>query len=260
MQAGLTCLFIEQHFGFDKLVALLKQYEKETSVAAAVKDAFKVSPEEFDKLFTEFVKQRYAKLLPRLDDWEELRGKAAKALQESAWREASEFAREAVQLYPEYVNDDAPYLMLARAQAQLQQGDAQLETLRAYRAAGGWHPVALRELGSLLQARGRTKEAIDAWLAVNYSDPLQAESHLLAGEQLLNAERAGDAEREYRVLLALNTHDKALAHFGMARALRMQGNRAESRRHLLDALAIAPHYKPAQQLLLQTIEERASHE
>jgi len=260
MQAGLTCLFIEQHFGFEKLVALLKQYEKETTVAAAVKDTFKVSPEEFDKLFTEFVKQRYAKLLPRLDDWETLRSKADEALAESKWQEALEPAREAIDLYPEYVNDGSPYLMLARAQAGLKQADAQIETLRAYCRAGGWDPAALRELGSLLQERGNTQEAIDVWLAVNYSDPLQSESHLLVGEQLLAVERAGDAEREYRVLLALDSHDKAVAHFGMARALRMQGNRAESRRHLLDALAIAPHYKPAQQLLLQTIEERASHE
>ena len=35
-----------------------------------------------------------------------------------------------------------------------------------------------------------------------------------------------------------------------------QGDAAASRRHLLDALETAPHYKPAQALLLQTIEER----
>jgi tetratricopeptide (TPR) repeat protein len=260
MQAGLTCLFIEQRFGFEKLVALLKQYERDTNVTAAVKDTFKMQPEEFDKLFTEFVKARYAAILPRLDDWEELRGKAAQALQASDWEAAAEAAGEAVKLFPEYTGDGSAYWMLARAQGKLKQADKQLETLLAYRKAGGWNPEALRELGTRLQEHGRTKEAVDVWLAVNYSDPLQAETHLLAGEQLLNSERAPEAEREYRALLALNTHDKALAHFGLARALRAQGNRIDARRELLDALAIAPHYKPAQQLLLQTIQERASHE
>ena len=32
------------------------------------------------------------------------------------------------------------------------------------------------------------------------------------------------------------------------------------RRSVLDALAIAPHYKPAQEFLLQTIEERTKNE
>jgi tetratricopeptide (TPR) repeat protein len=260
MQAGLTCLFIEQRFGFEKLVALLKQYQRETNVAAAVKDTFKMTPKEFDAQFAEFVKTRYANLLPRLDDWEELRAKAAKALQASQWQDAIEPAREAIELYPEHVSDDSAYLMLSRAYAQLKQADAQVDTLQAYRKAGGWHPAALRELGTRLQEQGRLEDAIDVWLAINYSDPLQVESHLLAGEQLLANQRAAEAEREYRVLMALDTHDKALAHFGMARALRLQGKRTESRRHLLDALAIAPHYKPAQQLLLQTIEERATHE
>ncbi|HEY5810258.1 MAG TPA: hypothetical protein VIT67_19960, partial [Povalibacter sp.] len=65
-----------------------------------------------------------------------------------------------------------------------------------------------------------------------------------------------EAAREFQVLLAMNTHDAAAAHFGMARALRAQGDRPASRRQLLEALEIAPHYRPAQALLLQMIEER----
>jgi hypothetical protein len=36
----------------------------------------------------------------------------------------------------------------------------------------------------------------------------------------------------------------------MARALNSLGNRAESRQHVLEALETAPHYRPAQELLL----------
>jgi hypothetical protein len=85
---------------------------------------------------------------------------------------------------------------------------------------------------------------------------LNTQLHAQLGERLLAAGRAEDSLREFRALLALNALDQAPAHFGAARALRDLGDQAASRRHLLDALAIAPHYKPAQALLLKMIEER----
>ena len=55
-------------------------------------------------------------------------------------------------------------------------------------------------------------------------------------------------------MLALDTHDKATAYFGVARALRGMGDRAGSRRNVLQALEAAPHYRPAQDLLLEMID------
>jgi tetratricopeptide (TPR) repeat protein len=80
--------------------------------------------------------------------------------------------------------------------------------------------------------------------------------HSQLGERLLTAGRPQEALREFEALLALNRLDQAPAHYGMARALRELGDKGASRRHLLDALATAPHFKPAQALLLQMIEER----
>jgi cellulose synthase operon protein C len=107
-----------------------------------------------------------------------------------------------------------------------------------------------------LYAAGRRDEAIATLMAVNYADPLHGEQHLKLGEQFLSAGRAEDSLREFQVLLGLDHHDPAVANFGMARALRELGDGAASRRYLLDALETAPHYKPAQALLLQMIEER----
>jgi predicted Zn-dependent protease len=99
-------------------------------------------------------------------------------------------------------------------------------------------------------------ESLEVLSAVNYADPLNASQHQLLGEQLLNGRRAEDAVQEFAVLLSLQPQDPAPAHFGMARALRSLGDSQASRRHLLDALETAPHYKPAQALLLQMMEER----
>ena len=87
--------------------------------------------------------------------------------------------------------------------------------------------------------------------AVNLVDPLAPADHAQLGELLLSANRPADALREYTVLLALDPQDPAAAHLGAARALSAAGEAAPARRHLLQALEIAPHFRPAQTLLLQ---------
>jgi len=46
----------------------------------------------------------------------------------------------------------------------------------------------------------------------------------------------------------------------VARALRALGDAPASRRYLLDALSTAPHYKPAQEMLLKMTQERSKDE
>jgi len=256
MQAGLTCLFIEQHFGFDRLVAFLYEFKKETTVGAAVKAAMKVSPAEFDKEFDAFMKQRYAALLPHMDEWQHNYKAAYEAIEEKKWPAAIEAARKAVAMYGEYVGDGSPYLLLAKAYKESKQPAQALQTLLDYRHAGGWDPEALRELARDLQASGRSADAIEVLLAVNYGDPLKEESHASLGDALLAAQRPQEAMREYRTLLALDTHDKATAHLGIARALRSMGDRAQAKRSVLQALETAPSFRDAQKLLLEMTDER----
>jgi cellulose synthase operon protein C len=256
MQAGLTCLFIEQRFGFDRLVALLYEFKKDTTVTAAVKASLKVSASEFDKEFDAFMKQRYAAILPNMEDWQRNYQTALKAIDEKNWSAAVEPARSAIAMYGEHVGDGSPYLLLAKAYKELKQPDKSLQTLLDYRQAGGWNPEALRELARQLQSAGRNGEALDVLIAVNYSDPLHVESHTTLGDALLAANRPQDAAREYRELLALDTHDKAVAYLGIARALRMSGDRTQAKRSVLQALETAPYYRDAQKLLLEIVEQR----
>lgn len=255
-QAGLVCLFIEQRWGFEQLPALVRQFSKETSTRSAVESTLKISAEDFDKQFAVFVRERYGQLLTRFDEWQQATRTARSAVESQQWQAAIEPARKAIELYPEDLNGPSPYLLLAQALEKTGQRAQAIETLKRYRDAGGWDPSALRQLADWLQAAGSAGESIDVLSAVNYADPMQAQQHQTLGERLLEAGRAEESLREFQVLLALHTHDAAAAHFGMARALRAQGDRAASRYHLLDALEIAPHYKPAQSLLLEMIEER----
>jgi len=255
-QAGLICLFIEQRWGFEQLPALLRQFMRETTTQAAIEATFKLPAAEFDRQFVEFVRQRHAGLLARREDWQKLYRAALKARNEQRWSDVIAPARQAIEIYPEHTGTDSPYLILARALDKTGDRNGAIDVVLQYRKAGGWAPDTLRELATWLVAANRRQEAIDALAAANYSDPLNDEQHLTLGEQLLAAGRAEESMREFQVSLALNGLDAAMANFGMARALRVLGDMPASRRHLLDALATAPHYKPAQELLLQMLEER----
>ena len=256
MQSGLTCLFIEQRWGFERLSALLRQFDRTRPTAEAIQATFNISPQEFDEEFDAFVRTRFANLLANIEDWQRQQKAARQAIQQERWADAIEPARRAVALYPEQVGSDSPHLLLARALDKLDRRSEAMAALEHYRAAGGWNPTALKDLARWLDDAGRTTDATEVMLSLNYVDPLNVQLHAQLGERLLAAGRAEDALREFRVLLALNGIDQAPAYYGMARALRELGDEIGSRRHLLDALAIAPHYKPAQALLLKMIEER----
>jgi tetratricopeptide (TPR) repeat protein len=255
-QAGLICLFIEQRWGFEQLPTLVRQFERETTTLAAIESTLKVPAEEFDREFQAFLKQRYGGVLDRFDDWRRATQSAGKAMEAEQWGAAIESARAAIAIYPEDLSADSPYLLLARAMDKASRRDEAIDALLRYRSLGGWDPSVLRQLAEWLEQANRVTEASEVLAAVNYADPLNAAQHRTLGEQLLTAGRPEESLREFQVLLALDDHDPAMAHFGMARALRAQGDVVASRRHLLDALETAPHYKPAQALLLQMIEER----
>lgn len=256
MQSGLICLFIEQRWGFQQLSALLRQFDGKRTTAEAVEATFKIAPAAFDKEFDTFVRTRFANLLANFDDWQQQQQAARQAIQKERWNEAVEPARRAVALYPENIGGDSAHLMLAKALDKLNRRADALAALEDYRRAGGWDPAALKDLSRWLDEAGRAEEAMDVLVSLNYADPLNLDLHSQLGERLLTAGRAEDALREFQALLALNALDQAPAHYGVARALRELGDKAGSRRHLLDALATAPHYKPAQALLLKMIEER----
>jgi len=260
VQAGLICLFVEQRWGFDRLSLFLHQFDRNVTTAAAVESAFKMKPADFDKEFDAFVRSRYGALLAGMDEWQKQYSAARKAVQTEQWNDAIAPATRAVELYPEHTGPGSPYLLLARAQDKLGHRAEAIAAIEAYRDAGGWDPTAFRELARWLDEGAHASDATAVLQALNYSDPLNPEQHAQLGERLLSEKRAEDSLREFRVLLALREHDPAQAYFGAARALNELGDRAASRRNVLDALAAAPHYKPAQEFLLQIVEERTKNE
>lgn len=258
MQAGLVCLFIEQRWGFERLASLLHQFTKDVTTVQAVRAALEIEPAAFDREFDAFLRERFTRALAEWEDWQAAYQAAGQAVEKEQWRAAIDAARRAVGIYPEHVGPGSPALLLAHALEKADRKEEAIAALQAYRAAGGWDPGAMRELASWLDEAGRTHEATEILATLNYVDPLAAELHLQLGERFLVAGRHEESLREFRVLQSMPDADRPAAHFGAARALRALGKREQSRRELLDALAAAPHYRPAQALLLETIEERSA--
>jgi tetratricopeptide (TPR) repeat protein len=251
MQSGLTCYFIEQRWGFDKLVALLRQFTKETTTAAAVEATFKMSPADFDKELAKFMNERFAKYLADPKAWQEAMKAAHQAAGDSKWPDVIEPAKRAVDIFPDYTLGGSPWLLLARAYDETGKRPDALGALQRYRELGGWDPDALRKLAAWLDEAQQPQKSLEVLNALTLVAPLDGSLHAQLGERYNAAGQAADSLREYKVLLALEARDSATANFGIARALNSLGQRAESRRRLLQALETAPHYRPAQDLLLE---------
>lgn len=251
MQAGLTCEFIQQQFGFDKLVALLQQFKRDNNTATAVEKVFGIAPKEFDAQFGAFIEARYGKLLAQLDGWRKARATAASAANKGNWNEALEAANKALELLAEDVEDGSPYLPLAQAHDKLGKPAEALKTLETYWKKGGHEPAALKSLAQRLYAQNRKADALAVMQSVNYVAPFDYALHGEFGDWLLEANRAEEALSEYQVAMALSPPDRAMGHYRLATAQRALQRDAEAKRNLLAALEIAPNYRPAQQMLLE---------
>jgi cellulose synthase operon protein C len=255
-QAGLACLFAEQRFGFAKVVEFLRAFNDDPTTAQAIRAVFKVEPEQFDREFDAFMKQRFAMYLADPKRWTELMGRSHRLLEARNWSGARDAAQAAIQILPEFTESGSAYEVLATAEHEAGNDAAAIAALEQWRKAGGWDPDVTRELGKLLAAAGNKARAAEVLASVNYSDPLSAPGHDRLGDLLLANGRGNEALREYQVLLALQPLDTATAQFGLARAYRQTGNAALARRSLLESLDTAPNYRPAQKLLLEMTGDR----
>ena len=158
MQAGLVCLFIEQRWGFERLVALLQQFDarrhdgrgdrgdvqdrrRRSSTRSSTRSCARASPaaREHERMASSSIRR------------------ARKAIESEHWADAVEPARRAVELYPEHTGPGSPNLLLARAldkTGRRAEAIAALRSLSQAPAAG--IPTALRELARWLDEAGRS--------------------------------------------------------------------------------------------------------
>lgn len=251
MQAGLTCDFIAQRWGFDKLVLMLARFKDGATTPEAVQAALGIAPEAFDRQFGEWLRSQYGAVFAGLKPLGDARKAAYAALGRKDWNAAIEAAQTALKILPNDVDEGSPYVPLATAQQSLGQNDAARETLQQYWQRGGYDPQALGMLAQLYYKANRKGDAVAVMQSINYVAPFDYSQHGQMGDWLLELNRPAEALQEFQVALALKPPDQAVALYRLARAHYALKSNTEARRALLRALEVAPSYRPAQQLLLE---------
>jgi tetratricopeptide (TPR) repeat protein len=253
MQAGLICEYIAGRFGQEALERMLEEFRNGKDTAQAIQGALGISPGQFDESFAGYVDSQLGAVVAQLEPWQQKQGEVQEAVQGADWKAAAAKAAEAIELFPDYVDDGSPYIAKARAHRELEETDLATSTLLEYRKRGGYDPDALIALARALGDAGRTDESIDVFEDVLMVAPLRAEVHREFGDRLIDANRPREALPEYQAFLAMNPQDLAEAHYRLAKTYVALEDRAKGREHLLYALEIAPHYREAQQLLLEVV-------
>ncbi len=253
MQAGLVCEYISSRWGQQGLRAMLDRYGAGEDTAAAIQDALKISPGQFDEDFAGYVKMQLGSVVDNFESWQKTAKAAHEAFDKKDWKAAEVSAAKAVELFPDYVDEGSPYLIEARAQRELGKNDAAMATLDSYRRLGGHDPDALLALARAFGDAKRNTDAIAVLDDALMVAPLRQEVHQELGERLLAANEPKRAVKEFKALLAMNPHEMAEAHFSLAKAYYAAEDRDKAREQLLYALEIAPGYREAQQLLLEIV-------
>ena len=270
-QSSLVVEHLTERFGLEAIRNILKDLGEGVEINAAIAK----HTEPLDKLETAFRAYAVAKakaLAPELDwtkpDPETLRTgveefakkhpknfyllvrQARRALNDKDWEAVKAPCKELIKLFPHQTSGDGnPYVMLARAQRELEEYQAERQTLETLAAmADDAYPIFQRL--TELAAEQKDWEAVrlncERVLAVN---PLLPDTHrhlAMAAEALNDAPQAIES---WQTLLRLDPLDPAEANYRLARLLREPDN-PKAKRHLLMALEEAPRFREALKLLL----------
>ena len=253
MQAGLVCEYIASRWGQEGLRAMLELFAEGAETPAAISGALGIGAEAFDEAFADYLRQELGGVVANLEAWRGAQRDAHVRAEAREWARALEAAERAIALFPDYVDEGSAYLIKAKAYEETGDTARAAQTLAEYRSRGGYDPTALKALAKWLHESGDTEAAIGVLEDLLLVAPLRLDVHAELGDRLLEAGRAEQALHEYRMFAALDPHDKANVHYRLARAHRALGDTEEARKQLLYALEIAPHYRDAQQMLLEIV-------
>jgi len=250
-QAGRICNFIEQKWGYDKLIAMVHDYGELKTTPEVIELEFKMKPEEFDRQFIAWIEAQTKRTVDGFDDWKKTIKRISEYAKEKQW---DDVIREGVRirdLYPDYVDAASVYEFLADAYFAKGEKDKQMAELARYSKIGGRNPVTLKELAALESAAGQKKEAAATLERINLIYPKDEDLHKRLGALYLDLNNPSAAVRELQAVVAMPPIDAAGAHYELARALKQANRVEEAKDEVLSALEAAPNFKPAQKLLLE---------
>jgi len=275
-QASHVCEFITEKYGFDAILRMLEGYKNKQKTPEILKQVLKLSEDDFDKAFNEYIKGKVTGYIQALTlDWRtrtttEIPRDAIQALltqnpddfglnlrMATEYREAKDnqkaidLFKKSIKLFPYYIGPGNAYQQLSEIYESTGDKAAAADQLEALTKIDENNVVALRRLAELRFASGDKERGMDALRLSFYVTPFDPTAHTEIGNLYLANGDSTRAIDEFRIALGLKPANLAEAHYNHARALATAGKRAEAKRAVLQALEAAPGYDKAQELLLK---------
>jgi hypothetical protein len=251
-QGGTICDYIARQWGEAKLTEMIHAFAGTATTPQVIQKTLGISDTEFDKRYLSYVEDLTRNVVANFDKWKREAGELSKLAKDQKYDEVLARGPAVRDLYPDYVEDNSLYELIAKAHLQRKDEKGAVDELLRYWKAGGRSPAVLKQLSDLLTKAQRGPEAAKVLESLIYIAPLDQELHQKLGELYLTQKDAPRAVREYQAVVAGKPIDEAGAHFHLAQAYRAAGKSTLSRDELVAALEIAPGFRPAQKMLLET--------
>ncbi|HKD07426.1 MAG TPA: tetratricopeptide repeat protein [Bryobacteraceae bacterium] len=259
-EAGKICDYIAERWGEPKLLDMAKQFSKNVPTSTVIRDQLKMEPEAFDKDFLSSLDKETGHIVKNFEEWTKGLGELNKLARQpdSKPDDLLTKARALEAGYPDYVETGNPYLIAVKACLAKSDKACALDEFAKYSKNSGRDADAIKQYAKLLDEAGMTKPAAAQLDRLNFVNPLDQDLHERLGALYLKTGDAPLAVREFEALVALRPVDAAGAHYNLAKAFNIQGQKDKAREEALNALEAAPNFKPAQKLLLEVSGEGTS--
>lgn len=261
--ASLLMELIERDHGFGSIVAMLEAYRDDHTTAQAIRLALEREPSDLDAAFEAFMAQRLAKPIRALspaDDalpaasggpYQRLLKTAREAHDGGDLDAAIEALQQAQQLLPELAGSAGTYTRLSEIYELNGEREKAIEQLQLNIAIDADDLDAHVTLARLHEAAGNVDAAREVWEMAMLIQPFDVESHRRLAQLHEQDNDWTGAARARAAVVALDDTDPAAARYLLARAQHRAGEVAGARKHLLEALELAPMYDEALELLLR---------
>jgi tetratricopeptide (TPR) repeat protein len=250
-QAGRICDYINEHWGWPKLLAMIHDFATGASTPDVIEKELGMKPEEFDKRFLAALEAETKKTVDGFDEWRKGLNKVADEARAGKHDDVIRDAAGIRDIYPDYVEAGNIYQFLADAYVAKDNRPAAIAELWRYTKAGGRSPDTLKQLATLLEEAGEKKAAAEVLERLNYIAPIDEDLHRRLGDLYFGLGNITAAIREYRAVLAKAPTDPAASHFNLAKAYKSANRPDDAKDELLLSLEAAPGFRPAQKMLLE---------
>lgn len=275
-EASQICHFIEDKYGFNAILEMLRGYKEKKKTPEILQQALKLSEPDFDREFNNYVRGKIDKYIKALEPgWknrgysqtpkEEILAKAVSSPDDFALNlragafyfagndhdKAIAHLRRSIELFPFQSGDGGAYELLAQIYEKRGDKTALAETLESLIKVDENNYEALKRLAQLKSEMGDKARAMELMKMSFYVNPFEHAAHTMAGDLLIERNEAEPAIREFQIALAAAPPNIAEAQYNLARAFHAAGKNKEARRAVLRSLEAAPSFDKAQELLLK---------